>query len=418
MTEQPTGHTPREQTTSGLFTLGGRYVAEREIAQGGMGVVYAGRDTLLERPVAIKVLRLEPGRESQDEFLREARAAAALRHPHIVDVYDAGVERDRPYIVMEYVSGETLRDRLTREGPLAPLEAAALAAEIAEALDYAHRRGVVHCDVKPGNILLSPEQGPKLVDFGIARAGTGTDDGSIAGTAAYIAPEVIEGSAVDGRTDIYSLAAVLYEMLTGTPPHRGRDLAEVFTRRERETPEPPHERNPAVPYELSAVVLRALQPDPARRFASAAEFAAALRGFTEGLTRRMARPAPASAAAQDRPTELMPRPPATVRPTGRRTLPLVLAALVLVLTAMVVGGVVALRGGLSGGSATVSVPEVINQRVDEAAEQLHARGLQVAAPVELVPNPAPLGTVIGQEPPPNTPVKRGSSVRLTVSTGP
>ncbi|MER3421454.1 MAG: hypothetical protein C4290_13435, partial [Chloroflexota bacterium] len=181
MTEQPTGHTPREQKTSGLFTLGGRYVAEREIAQGGMGVVYAGRDTLLERPVAIKVLRLEPGREPRDEFLREARAAAALRHPHIVDVYDAGVERDRPYIVMEYVAGETLRDRLTREGPLAPLEATVLAAEIAEALDYAHRHGVVHCDVKPGNILLSPEQGPKIVDFGIARAGAGTDDGGIAG---------------------------------------------------------------------------------------------------------------------------------------------------------------------------------------------------------------------------------------------
>lgn len=418
MTEQPTGRTPREQTASGLFTLGGRYVAEREIAQGGMGVVYAGRDTLLERPVAIKVLRLEPGRDSRDEFLREARAAAALRHAHIVDVYDAGVERDLPYIVMEYVPGETLRDLITREGPLEPLRAAALAAQIAEALDYAHRHGVVHCDVKPGNILLSPEQGPKIVDFGIARAGTGTDDGSIAGTAPYIAPEVIERGVVDGRADVYSLAAVLYEMLTGSPPHLERDLAGMLTNHERRKPVPPHERNPAVPQELSAVVARALQADPTQRFASAAEFAAALRGFTEGLTRRMPRPAPARSAAVEHPTEVMPRPPAAARRSGHRERRLALAAVGALLMAAIVGGAALARAGLVGGSGTVMVPEVINQRVDAAAEQVHARGLQVASPVELVPNPAPLGTVIGQEPPPNTPVKRGSSVRLTVSTGP
>ncbi len=416
MTEQPTGPTPREQTAPGLFTLGGRYVAEREIAQGGMGVVYAGRDTLLQRPVAIKVLRLEPGRESRDEFLREARAAAALRHPHIVDVYDAGVERDLPYIVMEYVPGETLRELLTREGPLEPLRAAALAAEVAEALDYAHRRGVVHCDVKPGNILLSPEQGPKIVDFGIARAGASTDDGSIAGTAAYIAPEVVEGGTVDGRADVYSLAAVLYEMLTGSPPHVERDLAGVLARREQRRPLPPHERNPAVPPDLSALVMRALQPDPAGRFATAAEFATALRGFTEGLTHRIPRPTPARPTAEDHPTEVMPRPPEAARRTRRRAPLLALVALALLL--VVGGGAVLLRAGPLGGGGTVTVPEVINQRVDAAAERVHASGLQVASPVELVPNPAPLGTVIGQEPPPNTPVKRGSSVRLTVSTGP
>lgn len=417
MTEQQIGRISPERSDPGLFTLGGRYVAEREIAQGGMGVVYAGRDALLQRTVAIKVLRLEPGRESRDEFLREARAAAALRHVHIVDVYDAGVERDLPYIVMEYVPGETLRDLLTREGPLDPLRAALLAAEIAEALDYAHRRGVVHCDVKPGNILLSPEHGPKLVDFGIARAGASTDDGSIAGTAAYIAPEVVAGDAVDGRADVYSLAAVLYELLTGQPPHLERDLAEMIARRTRRRPLPPHERNPAVPHELSALVMRALEPDPAHRFATAAEFAAALRAFSEGVTRRITRPVASVTPSTDQATEVMPRPSAAPR-AKRRAPRLTLAVVAALLVAAIVSATMLLRGGLPGGTGTVIVPEVINQRVDAAAEQVHASGLQVASPLELVSNPAPLGTVIGQEPPPNTPVKRGASVHLTVSTGP
>lgn len=418
MTDQQTGRIPHERSSPGLFTLGGRYVAEREIAQGGMGVVYAGRDALLQRPVAIKVLRLEPGRESRDEFLREARAAAALRHAHIVDVYDAGVERDLPYIVMEYVPGETLRDLLTREGPLEPVQAALLAAQIAEALDYAHRRGVVHCDVKPGNILLSPEHGPKLVDFGIARAGASTDDGSIAGTAAYIAPEVVAGGAVDGRADVYSLAAVLYELLTGQPPHLERDLAEMIARRERRRPLPPDERNPAVPHELSALVMRALEPDPTHRFATAAEFAAALRAFSEGVTRRIARPVAPVTPSTDQATEVMPRPVAAAPRAKRRGARLALGMVAVALVAAVVGAAALLRVGLPGGTGTVMVPEVINQRVDAAAERVHTSGLQVASPVELVSNPAPLGTVIGQEPPPNTPVKRGTSVHLTVSTGP
>jgi serine/threonine-protein kinase len=207
MNDPSTDRAPR-RTGDGLFTLSNRYVAEHELARGGMGTVYAGRDTVLARPVAIKVLLPEPGAEPRNEFLREARAVAALKHPHIVDVYDAGIEGETPYIVMEYVPGETLRELIERDAPLEPVKAAMLTAEIADALHYAHRRGVVHCDIKPGNILLPADDLPKIVDFGIAHSAgaTATLTGTVLGTAAYIAPEQVQGQRPDGRTDVYSLA--------------------------------------------------------------------------------------------------------------------------------------------------------------------------------------------------------------------
>lgn len=406
----------------GLFTLNGRYVAEHELARGGMGTVYGGRDSVLERPVAIKVLLPEPGAEPRNEFLREARAVAALKHPHIVDVYDAGVEGEKPYIVMEYVPGETLRELIARDAPVEPVRAAALAAEIASALDYAHRRGVVHCDIKPGNILLPAEDLPKIVDFGIAHSAgaTGTFTDTVLGTAAYISPEQVQGERPDGRADVYSLAAVLYEMLIGQPPFAGRNLAAVAAQRLTQNPTPPHERNAAVPPDLSRVVMRGLAREREDRYASAAEFATALREFVEGVTRgvtRVVRPVARTSDAEPvtirREAHPWGQPEAvdeTVR--GRRAPWAALAVIGAVLAGAMAAAVILASGLIGGGGTTVTVPDVVNMTLLDAPPLLQARGLDVD--VSFTSRQGDYGTVVDQEPKPSSRVKSGSTVTLTV----
>src|SRR6185295_7448050 len=232
--------------------LAGRYALEREIGRGGMATVYLARDLRHERPVAIKFLRSEVSAEvGVERFLREIRLAAQLHHPHILPLYDSGAveagtpeggPRARPYYVMPYVEGESLRARLTREGRLPLEDALQITRETAEALDYAHRRNIIHRDIKPENILL--EEGHALVmDFGIARAITVSGEaqltavGLLVGTPAYMSPEQVSGDAVlDGRSDVYSLGCVFYEMLAGEPPFTGTSLQSILVRRLIERP--------------------------------------------------------------------------------------------------------------------------------------------------------------------------------------
>ena len=204
-----------------------RYEIQREIAQGGMAEVYLAHDQLLNRPVALKALFPEYAREPSfvERFRREAQAAANLNHPNIVAIYDWGQEDGTYFIVMEYVEGRSLRDLIRSEAPLDPGQAAEITAEIASALGFAHRNGVVHRDVKPGNVLLTRTGTVKVTDFGIARAGASdglTQTGSVMGTATYFSPEQAQGLPVDGRSDVYSLGVVLYEMVTGVAPFTGR----------------------------------------------------------------------------------------------------------------------------------------------------------------------------------------------------
>jgi serine/threonine protein kinase len=238
--------------------LEGRYVIEREIGSGGTAVVFRARDLRHQRLVAIKVLRPELARSlGTDRFLREIRIAASLTHPHILPVHDSGEAAELLYYVMPYVEGESLRSRLVREGALPLDDALRIAREVADALSYAHSRGVVHRDIKPGNILLVGGHAV-VADFGIATAtDIGMDDetltspGLVIGTPAYMSPEQGRGEAlVDGRSDLYSLGCVLYEMLAGRPPFTGPSAQAVLAHHSQDTPEPLHSRRPSVPVEV------------------------------------------------------------------------------------------------------------------------------------------------------------------------
>src|SRR5438132_7538046 len=235
-----------------------RYEIQREIAQGGMAEVYLAHDPLLNRPVAMKALFPEYAREPSfaERFRREAQAAANLNHPNIVGIYDWGQEEGTYFIVMEYVEGRSLRDLIRSEGPIDAGRAADITAEIASALAFAHRSGVVHRDVKPGNVLITPQGNVKVTDFGIARAGASdglTQTGSVMGTATYFSPEQAQGLAVDGRSDVYSLGVVLYELVCGVAPFVAESPVSVAYKHVREEPIPPRQRNPEVPAALETI---------------------------------------------------------------------------------------------------------------------------------------------------------------------
>lgn len=260
---------------------GGRYRIERTLGHGGMALVVLARDEELDRPVAVKFLAEQLALDTglRERFLREARHAAALAHPNIVQVFDAGEDEGRPYIVMECVEGETLADVLARRRRLPWREAVALALQACAGLQHAHDAGLVHRDVKPQNLLLRADGTLKLVDFGIARAAEATrltQAGTILGTAAYLSPEQAAGEEVTAAADVYSLGAVLYELLTGRTPYTFETLAELAYRQSHEPIAPIGELAPDVPTAVEDVVMRCLARNPAYRPGSAAELARAL----------------------------------------------------------------------------------------------------------------------------------------------
>ncbi len=253
-----------------------------------MADVFLARDSLLDRPVAVKVLFPQFAAEPSfvERFRREAQAAANLNHPSIVAVYDWGEHDDTYFIVMEYVEGRSLAEVIRAEGPLHPDRAAEISTDVAAALGFAHRNGTVHRDVKPGNILITPNGQVKVTDFGIARAFGGGDEltqtGSVMGTATYFSPEQAQGKNVDPRSDLYSLGIVLFEMVAGRPPFTGESPVAIAYKHVQEAPPRPTSINPSIPKSLEAVIARLLAKNPAQRYASAEDVRSDLRRFREG----------------------------------------------------------------------------------------------------------------------------------------
>ena len=300
--------------------LGGRYHLVEPLARGGMASVWVADDPVLSRRVAVKILRddLASDPATRTRFRNEAIAAARLNHPNVVATYDTGDDAGTAYIVMELVDGPTVRQLLRERGPLPVREVIRIGVEVADALEAAHRAGLVHRDVKPPNVLVPPAGPVKVTDFGIAKAAGGNDltrTGTVMGTARYLAPEQVNGRPTDARTDVYALGLLLYEMLCGRPPFGGdTDVATAMARLTTSAP-PIRSQRPDVPPALDDVVHRCMARDPARRYASAGAVRAALAAI-RASPQATPRPAPPPVP---RPTPRpIPRPPKAQRRAPRR----------------------------------------------------------------------------------------------------
>jgi beta-lactam-binding protein with PASTA domain/tRNA A-37 threonylcarbamoyl transferase component Bud32 len=403
--------------------LAGRYQLESPIGQGGMAKVFLATDTVLNRRVAVKVL--SPQFASDEAFVtrfrREAQAAAGLNHPNIVSVFDTGSQGDVHFIVMEYVEGRTLRDVIRQEGPLLPERAVEIGSAVARALAAAHEAGLVHRDVKPGNIMLTPEGEVKVMDFGIARTSAGdtlTQTAAVLGTASYLSPEQAQSQPVDPRSDIYSLGCVVYEMLTGQPPFTGESPVSIAYKHVRESALPPGRKNPDVPESFDAVVMKSLAKNPANRYQNADE----LRQDLERLSQGMAPLAPPVLAGD--PTEHITRadrtrvmtgpiPPDDGRPRRWRTLAAVLGVLAL----LGLGGFFLVRALLPPPTENVRVPELVGLSEDEAVQLLERARLEPRVEREFSEQ-IERGEVLQQDPGSGAVVEQGSTVELVVSRGP
>lgn len=416
--------------------LDNRYRILSKIGVGGMADVYKGEDTLLGRPVAIKILHANFA--SDDEFVsrfkREAQAAGKLNHPNIVNMYDVGYDQDMHYIIMEYVDGETLKEYITRHHRLSIDEAVKISISIGEGLEHAHAMGIVHCDIKPHNVIITNTGRVKVTDFGIARAMNSTNTvmytNSIMGSAHYLSPEQASGKSVDGNTDIYSLGVVLYEMLTGKVPFEGDTPIAVALKHVREKVIPPTRYNPSIPPLLESVVLKALAKNPADRFESISEMMGDLRlsqGFTMGKTQRH--------EPYDFATQMIPAvdpdtlddfsdiDDTTPKEVQKKSMLSKIASIpqkYIVLSAAVIFLIAFLGAFLSYGNfwsnTTVDVPNVVGKQVSVAKNILEDKHLRVSTS-EVTNTDVPAGQVISQSPGSGEKVKEQRTIHLVVSKG-
>jgi beta-lactam-binding protein with PASTA domain/predicted Ser/Thr protein kinase len=416
--------------------IDGRYRVLHRVGSGGMADVVCAEDLQLGRKVAIKLLhrRFAQDDEFVERFRREASSAAGLQHPNVVAVYDRGAWDDTYYIAMEYLEGRTLKKLVLDEAPLAPGRAIDLTTQILRAARFAHKRGIIHRDLKPHNVIIDAEGRAKVTDFGIAKAGASdmTQTGSIMGTAQYLSPEQAQGHAVSAASDLYSVGIILYEMVTGRVPFEGESAVTIALKQVGEAPVPPSAYNPQLPAALEAVVLRALEKDPARRFGDADEFIAALEAAGHGVAPAVPAtdatsvlqptgpmvPIPPPGAYQDvaqvEQRYYGPPEPPVADPDGDRDGPS--RWWVALLVGLIVAGAI-VAGLLLTGKDKVTVPNEVGNPQAEAEIVLKRAGLSTdITPKESLDKPK--GTVTGQDPAGGSRVPKGSVVNLTVSAGP
>ncbi|MGW5308269.1 Stk1 family PASTA domain-containing Ser/Thr kinase [Nocardia thailandica] len=416
--------------------LSSRYELGEIIGFGGMSEVHKARDIRLSRDVAIKVLRADLARDPTFylRFKREAQNAAALNHPAIVAVYDTGEATvdggPLPYIVMEYVEGDTLRDIVRGKGPLPPRKAMEIIADVCAALDFSHKAGIVHRDMKPANIMLNRAGAVKVMDFGIARAMADssnpmTQTAAVIGTAQYLSPEQARGEPVDARSDVYSVGCVLFEILTGVPPFTGDSPVAVAYQHVKEDPQLPSKVNPGIPRELDSVILKAMAKNPANRYQTAAEMRADLIRVLGGQkpSAPMVMTEEESYQSDDgyddayddddrgpHTGEYDPVPPERKRRTG--WIALGAAAVVLVAAGLYW---VLLGPGSKGDQ--VPIPDVSGKPSAQAEQSLREAGFLVSVNTKNDGKVAP-GNVISTQPLGGSRLEKGSTVTMQVSAGP
>ncbi|MEO8424257.1 MAG: Stk1 family PASTA domain-containing Ser/Thr kinase [Actinomycetota bacterium] len=409
--------------------LGGRYRVEARIGSGGMGEVYRGVDTVLDRTVAIKILLPQFARDVSfvDRFRREAQAAARLNHPNLVGIYDSGADGETQFIVMEFIQGRTIEDFMSSGGRFTVPHAVEVAEKICDALAYAHVAGVIHRDIKPANVMVTRKGEVKVMDFGIARivAGpqTAPQTSAVLGTAAYISPEQAQGMPVDGRSDIYSLGAVLYEMLTGRPLFTGDSPVSVAYKQVNESPVLPSIANREVTPLLDAVLMRALAKNPANRYQTADDFRADLERARLGqdvLATPLMPPGEDATQVINRPQATAILPPQESLPGSGRKVWLGVLIGVIVVAALAGGGYLLAQGLLGNNDDTttpVPVPNVVGFTQDRAVEEIEGANLTPDVKFKVTDTGRP-GRVVEQNPMDGTTLTPGSTVTIFVARAP
>jgi eukaryotic-like serine/threonine-protein kinase len=433
--------------------LGDRYELDGVVGRGGMAEVYRARDIRLDRVVAIKTLRADLARDQtfQARFRREAQSAASLNNPSIVAVYDTGEDMSTgvpvPYIVMEYVDGRTVRDLLIEGHRLLPQRALEIISGVLRALEYSHQAGIVHRDIKPGNVMVTRNGDIKVMDFGIARAmsdaqATMTQTAQVIGTAQYLSPEQARGERVDARSDLYSTGCLMYELLTGRPPFTGDSPVAIAYQHVRENPVPPSRLDPDMPPWADAIVLRAMAKSPNDRYQSAAEMQADIQRAASGMQVSAMAPPPTRAdyyGYQDRtqrmgqqtatgmgaaPTAVSPYQPGYQdgyggydgggeeprRSWARRWLPWLIPLLV------VIGAVIAAALLLTSNGSSAYVPQVNGEPQAQAVAQIKSVGL-VPQVVDKNSSTVQKGYVIDTNPANGNSIAKGGTVTVYVSSG-